>query len=120
MSCCIKISQSLQNHYPVFVFVSLMALFFCSSDYDSLNEEDAGKNTQLAFDTAEKEFGVKPFTTAKELVSGQEPDKNSMMTYLSKFYELFRGTPLPSSGRHFIRCTLHVLSSRLVTNNAAG
>lgn len=74
--------------------------FFCSSDYDSLNEEDSAKNIQLAFDTAEKEFGIKPFTTGKELASGQEPDKNSMVTYLSKFYELFRGTPLPSTGRH--------------------
>ncbi|TSL68239.1 [F-actin]-methionine sulfoxide oxidase MICAL2 [Bagarius yarrelli] len=66
-------------------------------DYDSLNEEDSAKNVQLAFDTAEKEFGLKPFTTGKELASGQEPDTNSMVTYLSKFYELFRGTPLPSS-----------------------
>ncbi|KAI5608608.1 F-actin-methionine sulfoxide oxidase MICAL2 isoform X3, partial [Silurus asotus] len=66
-------------------------------DYDSLNEEDSAKNAQLAFDAAEKEFGIKPFTTGKELVSGQEPDKNSMVTYLSKFYELFRGTPLPST-----------------------
>ncbi|XP_017333749.1 F-actin-monooxygenase MICAL2 isoform X16 [Ictalurus punctatus] len=66
-------------------------------DYDSLNEEDSAKNVQLAFDTVEKEFGIKPFTTGKELASGQEPDKNSMVTYLSKFYELFRGTPLPSS-----------------------
>ncbi|XP_060796939.1 F-actin-monooxygenase MICAL2 isoform X1 [Neoarius graeffei] len=66
-------------------------------DYDSLNEEDSAKNVQLAFDTAEKEFGIKPFTTGRELASGQEPDKNSMVTYLSKFYELFRGTPLPSS-----------------------
>ncbi|KAL6468949.1 hypothetical protein MHYP_G00224730 [Metynnis hypsauchen] len=66
-------------------------------DYDSLNEEDAAKNAQLAFDVAEKEFGIKPFTTGKEIASGQEQDKNSMVTYLSKFYELFRGTPLPPS-----------------------
>ncbi|KAM9461359.1 F-actin-monooxygenase MICAL2 isoform 2-T2 [Clarias gariepinus] len=66
-------------------------------DYDSLNEEDSATNVQLAFDTAEKEFGIKPFTTGQELASGQEPDKNGMVTYLSKFYELFRGTPLPTS-----------------------
>ncbi|XP_072517135.1 F-actin-monooxygenase MICAL2 isoform X8 [Salminus brasiliensis] len=66
-------------------------------DYDALNEEDAAKNAQLAFDVAEKEFGIKPFTTGKEIASGQDPDKNSMVTYLSKFYELFRGTPLPPS-----------------------
>uniref|UniRef100_A0A3B1JXQ9 F-actin monooxygenase n=1 Tax=Astyanax mexicanus TaxID=7994 RepID=A0A3B1JXQ9_ASTMX len=66
-------------------------------DYDSLNEEDAAKNLQLAFDVVEKEFGIKPFTTGKEMASGQDPDKNTMVTYLSKFYELFRGTPLPPS-----------------------
>ncbi|XP_062869396.1 F-actin-monooxygenase mical2b isoform X2 [Trichomycterus rosablanca] len=66
-------------------------------DYDLLNEEDTAKNAQLAFDTAEKELGIKPFTTGKELASGQELEKNSMVTYLSKFYELFRGTPLPPS-----------------------
>uniref|UniRef100_A0AAY5EBX0 F-actin monooxygenase n=1 Tax=Electrophorus electricus TaxID=8005 RepID=A0AAY5EBX0_ELEEL len=67
-------------------------------DYDSLNEEDPERNAQLAFDVAEREFGIKPFTTGKALATGQEPDKNSIVTYLSKFYELFRGTPLPPSG----------------------
>ncbi|XP_056121795.1 F-actin-monooxygenase mical2b isoform X12 [Rhinichthys klamathensis goyatoka] len=66
-------------------------------DYDSLNEQDCAKNLQLAFDVSEKEFGIKPFMTGKELASGPEPDKTSMSTYLSKFYELFRGTPLPPS-----------------------
>ncbi|XP_039546762.1 F-actin-monooxygenase MICAL2 isoform X6 [Pimephales promelas] len=66
-------------------------------DYDSLNEQDCAKNLQLAFDVSEKEFGIKPFITGKELASGPEPDRTSMSTYLSKFYELFRGTPLPPS-----------------------
>uniref|UniRef100_A0A671PPU3 F-actin monooxygenase n=1 Tax=Sinocyclocheilus anshuiensis TaxID=1608454 RepID=A0A671PPU3_9TELE len=66
-------------------------------DYDSLNEQDCARNLQLAFDVAEKEFGMKPFITGKELAAGQEPDKTSMGNYLSKFYELFRGTPLPPS-----------------------
>uniref|UniRef100_A0A8C2ABR0 F-actin monooxygenase n=1 Tax=Cyprinus carpio TaxID=7962 RepID=A0A8C2ABR0_CYPCA len=66
-------------------------------DYDSLNEQDCARNLQLAFDVAEKEFGIKPFITGKELAAGQELDKTSMCNYLSKFYELFRGTPLPPS-----------------------
>ncbi|TRY93268.1 hypothetical protein DNTS_021646 [Danionella cerebrum] len=66
-------------------------------DFDSLNELDGDRNLQLAFDVAEKEFGIKPFITGKELASDQEPDKNSMSSYLSKLYELFRGTPLPPS-----------------------
>ncbi|XP_059832191.1 F-actin-monooxygenase MICAL2-like isoform X6 [Hypanus sabinus] len=62
-------------------------------DFDSLNEEDAAKNNQLAFDIAEREFGISPVTTGKEMASVSEPDKLSMVMYLSKFYEHFRGNP---------------------------
>ncbi|XP_034046599.1 F-actin-monooxygenase MICAL2 isoform X4 [Thalassophryne amazonica] len=67
-------------------------------DFNSLNEEDHTSNLQLAFDISEREFGIRPFTSGKEQCSDQELDKTAMITYLSKFYELFRGTPLPSSG----------------------
>uniref|UniRef100_A0A8C7UTH3 F-actin monooxygenase n=1 Tax=Oncorhynchus mykiss TaxID=8022 RepID=A0A8C7UTH3_ONCMY len=67
-------------------------------EFDSLNEEDSANNLQLACDLAEREFGIRPFTTGVEMAAGQEPDKTRMVTYLSKFYELFRGTPLPISG----------------------
>ncbi|XP_027433998.2 F-actin-monooxygenase MICAL2 isoform X2 [Zalophus californianus] len=63
-------------------------------NFDSLNEDDAVENNQLAFDVAEREFGIPPVTTGKEMASAQEPDRLSMVMYLSKFYELFRGTPL--------------------------
>lgn len=63
-------------------------------NFDSLNEDDAAQNNQLAFDVAKREFGILPVTTGKEMASTQEPDKLSMVMYLSKFYELFRGTPL--------------------------
>ncbi|XP_029494971.2 F-actin-monooxygenase MICAL2-like isoform X8 [Oncorhynchus nerka] len=66
-------------------------------EFDSLNEEDSANNLQLACDLAEREFGIRPFTTGVEMAAGQEPDKTRMVTYLSKFYELFRGTPLPVS-----------------------
>ncbi|XP_028257093.1 protein-methionine sulfoxide oxidase mical2b isoform X3 [Parambassis ranga] len=67
-------------------------------DFDSLNEEDHAANLQLAFDISEQEFGIRPFTSAKELTAGEELDKTRMINYLSKFYELLRGTPLPASG----------------------
>uniref|UniRef100_A0A8D2CSD7 F-actin monooxygenase n=1 Tax=Sciurus vulgaris TaxID=55149 RepID=A0A8D2CSD7_SCIVU len=63
-------------------------------NFDSLNEDDAIENNQLAFDVAEREFGIPPVTTGKEMASAQEPDKLSMVMYLSKFYELFQGSPL--------------------------
>ncbi|XP_062241190.1 F-actin-monooxygenase mical2b isoform X4 [Platichthys flesus] len=67
-------------------------------DFDSLNEEDHAANLQLAFDISEREFGICSFTSVKELSAGEELDKTRMIAYLSKFYELFRGTPLPASG----------------------
>ncbi|XP_051235688.1 F-actin-monooxygenase MICAL2 isoform X6 [Dicentrarchus labrax] len=67
-------------------------------DFDSLNEEDHAANLQLALDISEREFGIRPFTSVKELSEDQELDKTTMITYLSKYYELFRGTPLPASG----------------------
>lgn len=67
-------------------------------DFDSLNDEDHVANLQLAFDISEREFGIRPFTSAKELSKEEELDKTKMINYLSKFYELFRGTPLPASG----------------------
>uniref|UniRef100_A0A8C5WE01 F-actin monooxygenase n=1 Tax=Leptobrachium leishanense TaxID=445787 RepID=A0A8C5WE01_9ANUR len=70
-------------------------------DFRSLNEEDVVGNNQLAFDIAEREFGIPPITTGKEMASMEEPDKLSMVLYLSKFYELFRGAPLrPVGNKH--------------------
>ncbi|XP_029991782.1 LOW QUALITY PROTEIN: protein-methionine sulfoxide oxidase mical2b-like [Sphaeramia orbicularis] len=63
-------------------------------DFDSLNEEDVAGNNQLAFDVAEREFGIQPVTTGKEMASEAEPDKLLMVLYLSKFYEAFRNSPL--------------------------
>ena len=60
------------------------------------------ENNQLAFDVAEREFGIAPVITGKEMASAQEPDKLSMVMYLSKFYELFRGTPLRPVGKDLL------------------
>ncbi|KAG7274445.1 hypothetical protein CRUP_033601 [Coryphaenoides rupestris] len=65
-------------------------------DFNSLNEEDHAANLQLAFDVGQREFGVAPFASGQELSTAQEVDKTQMILYLSKFYELFRGTPLPA------------------------
>lgn len=69
------------------------------SDYDSLNEEDVAGNNQLAFDLAEREFGIQPVTTGKEMAAEAEPDKLLMVLYLSKFYEAFRNSPGNDNGQ---------------------
>ncbi|XP_036788354.2 F-actin-monooxygenase MICAL3 isoform X7 [Manis pentadactyla] len=65
-------------------------------DFDSLDEQNVEKNNQLAFDVAEKELGISPIMTGKEMASVGEPDKLSMVMYLTQFYEMFRDS-LPSS-----------------------
>ncbi|XP_055230855.1 F-actin-monooxygenase MICAL3 isoform X13 [Gorilla gorilla gorilla] len=65
-------------------------------DFDSLDEQNVEKNNQLAFDVAEKELGISPIMTGKEMASVGEPDKLSMVMYLTQFYEMFKDS-LPSS-----------------------
>ncbi|KAM9570734.1 F-actin-monooxygenase mical2b isoform 2-T3 [Salvelinus alpinus] len=67
-------------------------------DFDSLNEEDSAKNNQLAFDIAEREFGIQPVTTGKEMALDQDPDKLMMVLYISKVYEMFRNSPASITG----------------------
>ncbi|XP_049981857.1 F-actin-monooxygenase MICAL2 isoform X3 [Alexandromys fortis] len=89
-------------------------------NFDSLNEDDAVENNQLAFDVAKREFGILPMTTGKEMASTEEPDKLSMVMYLSKFYELFRGTPLrpmDSWRKNYRENTDFDLGKSLIPNN---
>ncbi|XP_060047358.1 F-actin-monooxygenase MICAL3 isoform X7 [Erinaceus europaeus] len=65
-------------------------------DFDSLEEQNVEKNNQLAFDIAEKELGISPIMTGKEMASVGEPDKLSMVMYLTQFYQMFKDA-LPSS-----------------------
>uniref|UniRef100_A0A669ES01 F-actin monooxygenase n=1 Tax=Oreochromis niloticus TaxID=8128 RepID=A0A669ES01_ORENI len=88
-------------------------------DFDSLNEEDHVANLQLAFDISEREFGIRPFTSAKELSEEEQLDKNKMINYLSKFYELFRGTPLPASGTLLYYSVLLVIATEAWYSNGS-
>ncbi|XP_072340309.1 F-actin-monooxygenase MICAL3-like isoform X2 [Scyliorhinus torazame] len=61
-------------------------------DFDQLNEKDVESNNQMAFDVAEREFGISPIMTGKEMAAVGEPDKLSMVMYLSQFYEMLKDT----------------------------
>nr|XP_055030909.1 protein-methionine sulfoxide oxidase mical3a isoform X20 [Misgurnus anguillicaudatus] len=69
-------------------------------NFDSLDEKDVEKNNQLAFDVAEKEFGISPIMTGKEMSVVVEPDKLSMVMYLSQFYEMFKDTVPPGENHN--------------------
>ncbi|KAM9853915.1 protein-methionine sulfoxide oxidase mical3a [Aulostomus maculatus] len=69
-------------------------------DFDSLDERDQERNNQLGFDVAEREFGISPCMTGKEMSSVVEPDKLSMVMYLSQFYEMFKDTVPPGDNQN--------------------
>lgn len=69
------------------------------SDFDSLSEEDVAENNQLAFDVAEREFGIQPVIRGEEMAAQAEPDQLLTVFYLSKFYEAFRISPGNGSGQ---------------------
>ncbi|XP_061773859.1 protein-methionine sulfoxide oxidase mical3a isoform X5 [Nerophis ophidion] len=69
-------------------------------DFDSLDERDQEKNNQLGFDVAEREFGISPCMTGKEMSTVVEPDKLSMVMYLSQFYEMFKDTVPPGDNQN--------------------
>ncbi|KAG2460247.1 MICA3 monooxygenase, partial [Polypterus senegalus] len=69
-------------------------------DFDSLEEHNMENNNQLAFDLAEREFGISPIMTGKEMASVGEPDKLSMVMYLTQFYEMFKDTVPPGDNHN--------------------
>lgn len=88
-----------------FIFAASCALSF--SDFDSLSEEDVAENNQLAFDIAEREFGIQPVIRGEEVAAAAEPDQLLMVLYLSKFHEAFRISLANSSGQ-VPSCLLHL------------
>ncbi|XP_078053849.1 F-actin-monooxygenase mical1-like isoform X4 [Mustelus asterias] len=59
-------------------------------NFESLKEESAADNNQLAFNIAEKEFGISPIMTGREMAIATSPDKLSMFMYLTQFNEFFK------------------------------
>ncbi|XP_041051316.1 F-actin-monooxygenase mical1 isoform X5 [Carcharodon carcharias] len=59
-------------------------------NFESLKEESAAENNQQAFNIAEKEFGISPIMTGREMADSTSPDKLSMFMYLTQFNEFFK------------------------------
>ncbi|XP_038675464.1 F-actin-monooxygenase mical1 isoform X3 [Scyliorhinus canicula] len=68
---------------------------FCPDliNFESLQEESAAENNQMAFNIAEKEFGISPIMTGREMAVASSPDKLSMFMYLTQFNEFFKDLP---------------------------
>lgn len=70
-------------------------LSFCSK-FDELSKEDALKNNELAFKVAEEKLKVPALLEASDLVSMEEIDELSVMTYLSMLYKRIKKNSAPA------------------------
>lgn len=81
------------------------------SDMSSLDESNAVHNNQTAFSILEKELGIPPVMSAKDLANNSQIDNLSMVFYLTQIQKAFSVPPKAKASGMSYLYTFHPLAS---------